>query len=728
LLETFQHTRTFLRKVKTAIGILCLFSIFLCETAAADLNKEIIFGAIGNFPPYYQLDKNGKTFGFSIDTTKAIARRLGLKIKFKVFKSGRLMHKALREGEIDALPSLGITESRKKIYDFTAPIETFQIVYFIRSDSHEIKTMDDIHQRKIGVTRTNAANRILARRKNVKRKVFADAPSALFGLLSAQVDVVAYPKPVFQKLARDGGITDRFKIVGSPLIEIKRGMVVQKGQSELQALLNRGVKEFITSSEFGTIYARHFGRPATYWTTDRIALVMGMALVLMTFFMGAWRYYSTLQLNRRLTASAQEREHIAEELRKSERRFKDFADAASDWFWETDSDHRFTYISQSYFEITGFQPDERLGKTRQELVTTNDLKSESGKWTKFEEDLKARRPFKDLETSTSSSEGNGFYVLNSGIPVFDDNKKFLGYRGVSTNITQQKLAEEDRIRSERKMQQDHTENLETRIHERTEQLRGEIEERKRIEEDLIEASTRAESANQAKSEFLANMSHELRTPLNAIIGFSETLSQNIFGDLANDKQKEYIIDIHSSGIHLLDLINDILDVSAIEAGKLELHESDVDMKQIADEAILMVTPRAEKDGIKLQNLVAGNGLKLRADKRRLKQILVNLLSNAVKYTLEDTPVKITGGAGQNGGFIYKVEDSGVGMDEAEIATALEKFGQIQTTLGISREGTGLGLPLTHGLVEAHGGTLNLESKPGVGTTVTIEFPKERVVS
>ena len=110
--------------------------------------------------------------------------------------------------------------------------------------------MDDIHQRKIGVTRTNAANRILARRKNVKRKVFADAPSALFGLLSAQVDVVAYPKPVFQKLARDGGITDRFKIVGSPLIEIKRGMVVQKGQSELQALLNRGVKEFITSSEF----------------------------------------------------------------------------------------------------------------------------------------------------------------------------------------------------------------------------------------------------------------------------------------------------------------------------------------------------------------------------------------------------------------------------------------------------------------------------------------------
>ena len=178
----------------------------------------------------------------------------------------------------------------------------------------------------------------------------------------------------------------------------------------------------------------------------------------------------------------------------------------------------------------------------------------------------------------------------------------------------------------------------------------------------------------------------------------------------------------------MDLINDILDVSAIEAGKLELHESDVDMKQIADEAILMVTPRAEKDGIKLQNLVAGNGLKLRADKRRLKQILVNLLSNAVKYTLEDTPVKITGGAGQNGGFIYKVEDSGVGMDEAEIATALEKFGQIQTTLGISREGTGLGLPLTHGLVEAHGGTLNLESKPGVGTTVTIEFPKERVVS
>ena len=607
-------------------------------------------------------------------------------------------------------------------------METFRIVYFVRSDSQNIKTTSDVLKHTIGVAKPNAANRILAKRKGVKRKVFSDTPSALFGLLSAQVDVVAYPEPVFKKLARDGGISDRFKVVGEPLIELKRGMAVRKGRPELLALLNRGVSEFINTPEYRKIYVRYFGQSLPFWTPGRIALVMGLVLVSTAIVMAAWRYNSILQLNRKLTASSAEREGIAEELRQSEHRFKDFADAASDWFWETDQDHKFTYISQRYYDYTGFHPEERLGKTRQELVTSNDLKSSGEKWTEFAKALKERRPFRDMETMTVLANGEDLHVLNNGIPMFDDDNNFLGYRGTSNDITQQKLAEADRIKSERKMQQDHTENLETRIHERTEQLQGEIEERKRIEADLIDASNRAETANQAKSEFLANMSHELRTPLNAIIGFSESLSQNIFGDLANDKQTEYVNDIHLSGKHLLDLINDILDVSAIEARKLELHETDVDMKQIADEAILLVTPRAEKSGIKLQNLVDGNGLKLRADERRLKQILVNLLSNAVKYTLEETPVKITGELGQNGNFTYKVEDSGIGMDKTEIAAAMEKFGQIRTTLGISREGTGLGLPLTNGLVEAHGGTLSLKSKPGVGTTVTIEFPKERIVS
>ena len=274
------------------------------------------------------------------------------------------------------------------------------------------------------MAKPNAANRILAKRKGIKRKVFSDTPSALFGLLSAQVDVVAYPEPVFKKLARDGGISDRFKVVGEPLIELKRGMAVRKGRTELLALLNRGVNDFIKSPEYRATYVRYFGKPPPFWTPERIALVMGLVLVGTAIIMAAWRYISMSQLNRKLTVTVQEREGIAEELRQSEHRFKDFADAASDWFWETDQNHKFTYVSQPYYDFTGFQPEERLGRTRQELVPPTDLKSDGDKWTKFEQDLKERRPFKDMKTMTVLPDGKELHVLNNGIPIFDDNKNW----------------------------------------------------------------------------------------------------------------------------------------------------------------------------------------------------------------------------------------------------------------------------------------------------------------
>jgi PAS domain S-box-containing protein len=270
--------------------------------------------------------------------------------------------------------------------------------------------------------------------------------------------------------------------------------------------------------------------------------------------------------------------------------------------------------------------------------------------------------------------------------------------------------------------------LEVRIEERTEQLRGEIEERKRIEVELLQATKLAESASHAKSEFLANMSHELRTPLNAIIGFSETLDQNVFGELANEKQIEYVKDIHISGQHLLDLINDILDVSVIEAGKLALHDSEVGINSVTEEAILLVQTRADQDNIELQNLIEDDGLKLRADERRLKQIMVNLLSNAIKYSHKSGEIKIDGGRAEDGTFVMKVIDNGLGMDAAALEIAMAKFGQVFSNSAIHNEGTGLGLPLTNGLVEAHGGALIIESELGVGTTVRVIFPKERVIT
>lgn len=247
------------------------------------------------------------------------------------------------------------------------------------------------------------------------------------------------------------------------------------------------------------------------------------------------------------------------------------------------------------------------------------------------------------------------------------------------------------------------------------------------EQRLLEAKNAAESANQTKSSLLANMSHELRTPLNAIIGFSDVMVNNIFGELGNERYRECASDIHGSGLHLLDLINDILDVSAIEAGKVELHNEDMDINEVVNVAVRLVISRAEKGGVDLCTNLSENVPLLFGDVRRMKQIALNLLSNAVKFTPEAGTVTVRTTEDENGAVALIVEDTGAGMTEGEVEKAMEPFGQADSGLNRKHEGTGLGLPLTRGLVELHGGKLRIVSIKGGGTIVTVKFPPERAV-
>ncbi len=246
------------------------------------------------------------------------------------------------------------------------------------------------------------------------------------------------------------------------------------------------------------------------------------------------------------------------------------------------------------------------------------------------------------------------------------------------------------------------------------------------EVQLREALIYAETANRTKTAFLANMSHELRTPLNAILGFSEMTAQQAFGPLGNERYVEYAEHIHESGQHLLELINDILDVSTIEAGKLELHDDEVDITTITEASLYLIKPRAEAGQVNLSYSIVDHLPSLRADRRRVKQIVLNLLSNAVKFTPAGGRVSLGAKINREGGLSFTVADTGIGMDEDGIAKALSEFGQVGIDDSSTTEGTGLGLPLTKRLVEAHGGTLDIESAPKKGTTVTVHFPAERV--
>jgi two-component system, cell cycle sensor histidine kinase PleC len=242
-----------------------------------------------------------------------------------------------------------------------------------------------------------------------------------------------------------------------------------------------------------------------------------------------------------------------------------------------------------------------------------------------------------------------------------------------------------------------------------------------------EARRRAETANKAKSQFLATMSHELRTPLNAILGFSEVMSNEIMGPLENPTYREYTQNIHSSGAHLLNLINEILDLSRIEAGRYELHERAVSTSDILDDCQSLLRLRAETKGLKLVEMYSNDLPLVWADERAIRQICLNLLSNAIKFTPRGGSVTIEACATQDGGQLIRVSDTGPGIPEDELPKVLQAFGQGSLAHKTAEGGTGLGLPIVKSLIELHGGQFEITSRLREGTIATVLLPRKRVM-
>ncbi|HEY1707965.1 MAG TPA: ATP-binding protein [Rhizomicrobium sp.] len=361
-------------------------------------------------------------------------------------------------------------------------------------------------------------------------------------------------------------------------------------------------------------------------------------------------------------------------------RLRDYAELASEWCCELDRDLCIRFISVRFEQIAA---DGALaGRHWLSLSEAPGLKP----MNEAHGDTLARHlPFRN-HLFRQDTGGPLFYWAVSGKPLFEKDGAFSGYRTIATDVT--------------------------RFIANQEELAG--------------ARDEAVRADKAKTNFLANMSHELRTPLNAILGFSQFIERELVGSVGNPKYREYATDIRHSGEHLLATINDILELSRIEAGRVELREQAFNIREIVDNSFAACRERAAEMRLRLQVDVNRDVPPVVGDPLRFRMVLINLVSNAVKFTPPGGTVLVSVALTRDGALAIAVRDTGIGMDQEGIREALRPFGQVDSGLSRKFEGTGLGLPLVKTLVELHSGTFDIQSQPGAGTTVTITLPKWRV--
>ncbi len=375
-------------------------------------------------------------------------------------------------------------------------------------------------------------------------------------------------------------------------------------------------------------------------------------------------------------------DQVAAELTVKENQewFRTIAESASDWFWETDKDLRFSFISDRFFEVAKIKRKDILGKTRQEIIEERNWTHTPNFWARHFDDLNNRRAFK-IAYPIKRDDGKTVHITINGKPYFDSDGAFKGYRGAGTDITSQ------------------------------------VE----FQEALKAAKEEAEEANMAKSEFLSRMSHELRTPLNSILGFSQLLKSGAASEL-NTEQERFIDHVLKAGNHLLDLINEVLDLAKVEAGKLDLSIENVSPDQVIGSCIDLMKPLADNREITICYEEKNRGEKeVRADFTRLKQVLVNLLSNAVKYNRSKGNVIVDWKMVDDKSIRFSVEDTGFGISKENLEYLFIPFSRFSAEQS-DIQGTGIGLTITQKLVQLMGGTLNVESTVGKGSRFWVDLP------
>lgn len=691
---------------RSIVGLFVVLVLSLVFLPGADVtaapNRIVKVGLYENAPKIFT-DPFGKAAGIFADLIESIARDEDWEIQYVPGTWGEGLDR-LQRGEIDLMPDVAHSAERETIFSFpSVPVLSSWYQIYARKGS-KIQSILDL-----------AGKRIVVLERSVQQDSFSRLAEG-FGLHVTLVPLPDY-QASFEMVARgeaDAAITNRFYgmmhvkqygLEDTSVIFEPSNLFFAAPKDRNQTLL-AAIDARLTSmkQDPDSVYYRslkrwtsepvQFALPAWVWIS---ALVAGVALLLS----GA----GSLILKAKVNERTRELRELNQTLHQSEQKYRELVTLANSIIIRFSIDGKITFINEFGLDFFGYSESEILGKSLLETILPETESSGRYLGSLMADILADPVKFEHHINENVRRNGERVWIDWRNKMLFDDQGQLIEILSIGSDITDRVLADRRILMLNEALRQN-AEVLEQRVAERT--------------AELLVAKERAESADRLKSAFLATMSHELRTPLNSIIGFTGILLQGLAGPL-NEEQKKQMSMVQASSRHLLALINDVLDISKIEAGQFSLARASFNLRDAIEKTLKLVAPLAEKKGIDLGLEIDRHVGDIVTDQRRLEQVFLNLLNNAVKFT-EAGSIRVSCHAIGNE-YRFSVSDTGIGIRPEELPGLFQPFHQIDTGLSRKHEGTGLGLSICKKLVEMMGGSIQVQSQWGQGSTFTVQIPK-----
>lgn len=405
--------------------------------ADANDSTALVAAVPANYPPQYSLNAQGQPTGFAIEVMDEVAKLAGVTIRYKVETTWPETIRALREGEVDLIPNLGISEDRKAVFAFSIPVETFPISIFVRRANQSITGLESLEGQKVAAIAGNVSLDMLRRQPKVQLTVFLGVEQALFALLSGDVEAVVYPEPWMKKLADEVGVDDRIKVVGKPLMEVKRAIAVQKDNRELLAKLNTAIEALQATPKYRSIYTHWYGRPAPYWTIERISTIFAAVAGGVILLILLWHYRSTVALNRRLETTTRQQEQMQAALTESEARYRTLATVSPVGILQADATGHVHYVNEGWQELAGISLAAAQGLNWLNAVHPDDRAKLQQEWLTA---VQQRRSF-TAEYRFRRPNGKTSWVLGRTVAEKNAAGDVVGFVGSITDINERKRVE-----------------------------------------------------------------------------------------------------------------------------------------------------------------------------------------------------------------------------------------------------------------------------------------------